>query len=239
MICWLLEQTCSSIEQIQPLYYSQGTDFCRRSQAALDNQKFLTNSDDRMAYLGVLKEREKLTLEQLYTPTPKMKSRNTSNMSPRIATVMEELNNQRKGFQDSGIAVQSSALQEVEQEREVAFEVEAVREVQKQPRYSALSFPGLHADIRSFAKTGRLTAGYLGYEPAFAALQRTPPGAKHRIDCESFASKLFVSKEFTKTVRLPTGQSDRTYLVSPSLPEHRLHFTFREAMRLIIRCSVP
>jgi hypothetical protein len=35
VVCWLLEQTCSGIEQLQPLYYSQGIDFCRRTQAAL------------------------------------------------------------------------------------------------------------------------------------------------------------------------------------------------------------
>lgn len=37
VVCWLLEQTCSGIEQLQPLYYSQGIDFCRRTQAALSH----------------------------------------------------------------------------------------------------------------------------------------------------------------------------------------------------------
>ena len=37
---------------------------------------------------------------------------------------MKKLNHQRKGFQDAGDALHGSALQEVEQEREVAYEVE-------------------------------------------------------------------------------------------------------------------
>jgi hypothetical protein len=52
----------------------------------------------------------------------------------------------RKAFQDTGNAVHSSTLQEVEQEREVAFEVETVREVQKPVHYSPLTFRGLHRD---------------------------------------------------------------------------------------------
>ncbi|EHK96031.1 hypothetical protein M7I_8285 [Glarea lozoyensis 74030] len=49
---------------------------------------------------------------------------------------MKELGIRRKAFQDTGNAVHSSALQEVEQEKEVAFEVETIREVQKQEHYS-------------------------------------------------------------------------------------------------------
>jgi hypothetical protein len=45
---------------------------------------------------------------------------------------MKELGIRRKAFQDTGNAVHSSALQEVEQEKEVAFEVETICEVQKQ-----------------------------------------------------------------------------------------------------------
>ena len=76
---------------------------------------------------------------------------------------MKELNVRRKGFQDSGNAVHGSALQEVEQEREVAFEVEVVREVEKPVHYSPLSFPGLHQDIIDFVKTGTLAARSGGY----------------------------------------------------------------------------
>lgn len=44
VICWLLEQTCNGIEQMQPLYYAQGADYCHRIQAALNNSHFFERS---------------------------------------------------------------------------------------------------------------------------------------------------------------------------------------------------
>jgi hypothetical protein len=55
VICWLLEQTCRGIEQLQPLYYAQGMDFCRRTQASLDNSDFLANEVHREAYLSSIR----------------------------------------------------------------------------------------------------------------------------------------------------------------------------------------
>lgn len=216
VICWLLEQTCSGIEQIQPLYFSQGTDFCRRQQAALDNPDRLVHSDQRDAYLSVLRQTEQQTLAQLYKPRLKSKSAKASEFfSPQVAAFTKELYSRKEGFQDTGNAVHGSALQEVEQEREVAFEVEAVREVQRPVHYSPLSFPGfLHKDVLTFVKTGRLAAGYEGYEHAFVALRRTALGLKHGISSEASAAKLFVSKEFTRTVSMPAGRPNDNFLVS-------------------------
>jgi len=123
VIYWLLEQTCSGIEQLQPLYFSQGASFCRRAQAALDHPEFVANPQQREAYLGSLRQVEQQTLEQLYGHNTKAKpSIPLGKLSPRIAVFMKELNTRRKGFQDTGNAVHGSALQEVEQEREVAYE---------------------------------------------------------------------------------------------------------------------
>lgn len=123
VICWLLEQTCSGIEQLQPLYFSQGADFCRRAQAALDHSEFVANPQQREDYLVSLRQIEQQNLEQLYGHNTKAKSSTPlEKLSPRIAVFMKELNTRRKGFQDTGNAVHGSALQEVEQEREVAYE---------------------------------------------------------------------------------------------------------------------
>lgn len=130
---------------------------------------------------------------------------------------MKELNTRRKAFQDTGGVVQGSALQEVEQEREVAHEVEAVREVQKPVHYSALSFPGLHRDIASFVQTGRLAAGSAGYEQAFVTLRRTALGIKNGVSGEATASKLYVSAEFTKTIKLTQHRPNDNFLVSQRL----------------------
>jgi hypothetical protein len=200
---------------MQPLYFSHGAGFCRRQQAALEYPDYLVDSDQRDAYLSVLRQTEHQTLAQMYKPKLKAKSAKALDFSsPQIATFMKELNSRRKGFQDTGNAVHGSALQEVEQEREVAFEVEAVREVQKPIHYSPLSFSALHKDIIGFVKTGRLAAGSGGYEHAFVALGRTTLGLKHRISSEATNSKFFVSKEFARTVKMPLGRTDDRFLVS-------------------------
>jgi hypothetical protein len=215
IICWLLKQTCRTIEQAQPLYYSHGVHFCHRTQGALDNPEFLDSADERDAYLQVLRQKEHQTLEQLYQPRLKQpkSAKVTGSLSPQIAAFMKELNDRRKGFQDSGNAVHGSALQEVEQEREVAYEVEVVREVEKPVHYSPLSFPGLHKDIVEFVKTGRIVARSGGYEHAFTTLQRTALGLKYVINSEAAASKLLVSREFSRTVSIPLGRPNDNFLV--------------------------
>lgn len=215
VICWLLEQTCSSIEQVQPLFYSHGANFCLRTQAALDSPDFLDNAEQLEAYLSVLRQSERQTLEQLYKPGPKSKPKSKpESFSPDIAEFMKELNTRRKGFQDTGNAVHGSTLQEVEQEREVAFEVEATREIQKPTHYSPLSFSRIHKEIVQFVKTGILAVGYGGYEQAFVALRQTSLGIKYGIRSEATSSRLFVSKEFTRTVSIPSDRPNDNFLVS-------------------------
>ena len=215
VISWLIEQTCEGIEQLQPLFFSQGVDFCRRTQASYDNKDFLDDVDQREAYLGTLRQIERQTLEQLYDVRTQSKSAITSGSSaPEITVFMKELNTRRKAFQDTGNAVHASALQEVEQEREVAFEVEAVREVKKPIHCSPLSFAGLHRDIISFVKIGRLAAGSAGYEQAFVALRRTALGLKYGISSDVTGSHLYVSTEFTKTIVMPRGRPNDNFQVS-------------------------
>ncbi|KAH8687808.1 hypothetical protein BGZ60DRAFT_363637 [Tricladium varicosporioides] len=204
---WLLEQTCNGVEQLQPLYFSQGADFCRRAQAMVDNNSFLIDSSHREKYLSILRQYESQTLEQLYGPKHKAKAViSPGSLTPQIAAFMKELNNQRKSFQDTGIAVHSSALIEVELEREVAHEVENVREVQKPMHYPPLTFSGLHRDILTFFKTGRLVADSVAYENAFTALRKTCLGRKYGVRHEGTTGKLYVSTEFMRTVKFPTDR---------------------------------
>ena len=54
VVHWLLEQTCVQIEQLQPLYISQGNDFCRRAQVShlsQANNGFLVYSEDIITFL--------------------------------------------------------------------------------------------------------------------------------------------------------------------------------------------
>jgi hypothetical protein len=115
---------------------------------------------------------------------------------------MKELDNHRKGFQDFGNAVHGSALQEVEQEREVAYEVEAVREVQHPKVFEALKFSTTHRDIVKFAETGHLVAGSTSHEHLLRTIRRTALGIKHGVDVNAASSRLFASVEYLRTVHL-------------------------------------
>ncbi|EPS41761.1 hypothetical protein H072_4291 [Dactylellina haptotyla CBS 200.50] len=208
VVTWLLHQTCAGIEQLQPLYFSQGLDFCRRFQAAHDNPQFLEDPDHLEEYLNILRQPEQQTLKQMYEPKQAQKTNDSiANPVPEIAKFMEDLKTRRRGFQDTGEAVHGSALQEVEQEREVAFEVESVREVQKPLHYTPYNFPGLHKDLVTFVHTGRAIFNVGGYEPAFQAIRRTISiGEKYQIDLNLPPSSLYSSTEFRKTVHIHSGR---------------------------------
>jgi hypothetical protein len=220
VISWLLKQTASSIEQMQPLYFAQGMDFCQRTQAASRYPDFLTKSAHREQYLRVLRQAEKQTLEQLYGPKTKDRKNDGlllgSTNEGEVSNFVKQLQTRRKQFQDTGAAVHSSALQEVEQQREVAFEVEAVREIQKPVVFHPLSFPGLHPDIWHFARTGRLVPGFTGLQNAFASLKYTQVGRKYGISRFASKSRLYLSREFMRTVKLPNGQFNDNLVVSPA-----------------------
>src|ERR1051325_2899251 len=87
-----------------------------------------------------------------------------SEMLNRFLDVLREHGQSANGTR----LVHSSAFEEVEQEREVEFQVEEVREMQKPCHYRPHAFPGTHPAITCFVITGIL-AGAAGYEPAFEA----------------------------------------------------------------------
>ncbi|CBX97993.1 hypothetical protein LEMA_P094020.1 [Plenodomus lingam JN3] len=200
VVTWLLEQTCRSNEQLQNLYVSQGADFCNRINAEWENADFLSNAKDRSAYVQVLQHPEQQTLEELYgshkehTHVP---SSSTTKFT-QLQTFKNKLNELRLNMSNTATNLHSSALEEVEQEREVEFQVEEVREVQKALHHKAHVFPGLHPAISGFVSTGRL-CGVEGYEHVFDAVSRTSIGK--RFDISGTESCLFVSAEFMKTIK--------------------------------------
>jgi hypothetical protein len=211
-VSWLLEQTCCANEHLQNLYLAQGTDFCRRTNAQWKNVKFLTEKGHREAYLKVIQHPERQTLEQLYGVITDTQPSSIADVpSVELKGFMEELSKQRRAANGNGNVIHSSVLEEVEQEREVEFQVEEVCQVQKPTHYKALAFPGLHEAVSHFAKTGDLAGGH-GYEHAYEALARTSIGQKHNV-CRT-TSHLFVSAEFMRTVELGRCVPNDNFLVS-------------------------
>jgi len=187
---------------MQPLYYSQGMDFCRRMQAATDNPDLWTDDATRENYRTAIRSEEQQTLQQLYEPRTKSRPAGVKGFTnTQVAAFARELNSRRLAFQDTGDSVHGSALQEVEQEREVAFEVESVRQVKKPGQYSSHSFPGLHRDLETFARTGHLPADSHACRHFLQLMRHSKLGRKFEVSVNASKSKLLVSTEFERTIK--------------------------------------
>jgi hypothetical protein len=203
VVRWLLEQTCNGIEQLEPLYFNQGLNYLQRTQAKLEFPDFLENVESREAYLDIVRSKELQSLQQLYEPKYQQRSASikVSAFAPCLRTFVSEVLQRRKGFQDRGFAIHASALEEVEQEREMEFEVEAVREVQDPVHFRALRIGRLHPDLVTLARTGQMPTGSDAFQPMFYALQKTAMGLRHgTITATGTAARLHVSTQFTRTV---------------------------------------
>ncbi|KAI0600730.1 hypothetical protein F4775DRAFT_48634 [Biscogniauxia sp. FL1348] len=201
VISWLLEQTCRTNEDMQNLYIAQGIDFCRRTDAVWRNPQFLTHVDHREKLLRVLQQPERQTLEQLYGGDLARMAGSMGQMSaPKLQGFREQLIRPAT----TSTIFRAGALEIVEQERENQVQVEQVRQLQKRPDFEALTFPGPHPAILKFVRTGlldttMLSQGSCGIEHAFSCIARTTLGK--RFGVRATTSKLYVSKEFGRTIK--------------------------------------
>lgn len=206
VVQWLLEQTCRANEQLQNLHVAQGVDFSRRQNAQWRYDKFLSNEEHRSRLLDVVQGQERQTLEQQYGPSTDaaMKGSVDEVSFPSLKAFMRILATQRKSIGEKldGHGIHSSALEEVEQEREVEFQVEEVRQVAKPVRYQPLRFPGLHDTILNFVRTGQLEGREApeGFMHAFDSLKNTAIGKKFEV--QGTTSHFYCSTEFSRTVHL-------------------------------------
>jgi hypothetical protein len=204
VIRWLLKQTCDGIEQLEPLYINQGTNFLRCTQAQLDYPKFLESEKDRSRYLSVIQSKESQTLKELYEPNHQAREQTQAVFASALQGYIDELSRRREELHNAGFDAQTSAFEEVEQEREMEIQVESVREVQKPVHFDAVKITGLHKDIKAFVKTGRLVAGSEAHLPMFFALANTALGLKDRAvtaASTAMAAGFHVSTQFVKTIR--------------------------------------
>ncbi|KAH8814811.1 hypothetical protein F5884DRAFT_151839 [Xylogone sp. PMI_703] len=210
VVTWLLEQTCKTIEHSRKLYLAQGADFCRRTNAQWEHNKFLTDYSHREAYLAVVQQPERQSLEQLYGNIVDFKATFSQSLQfPEMRKFMEKLHNQSMEVTSSGYDVPSSALEEVEQERQIEFQVEEVRQVQKPIHYNALSFPGLSTVISKFVSSGRLV-GENGYIHVFKALASTSLGQKY--DVRGTSTELYVSAEVMRTIKTKKNRPNDSFM---------------------------
>lgn len=219
VVKWLLEQTCRANESLLNLHLAQGVEFCRRKDAQLTYSRCADDAGERMLYLNVIMQEERQDLEQLYGPVTDRAIKGSPDevYNSVLKRYMAILAEKRKAASQrpKGQRIHSSALEEVEQEREVAYEVQEIRQPEKPIFYQALAFPRLHPAIDRFARTGILR-GMNGYMHAFESLRTTIIGKKFQV--HGTGSRLYCSAEFSRSVDLVIGaKTSDNFLVSRPL----------------------
>jgi hypothetical protein len=208
---WVFGQTCDGIEQLEPSYFAQTSQFLQQEQARLEYSEYLQDPHSRESFLAKVRIKESLSLKQLYEPKSlgQRRAGATGEVMWKAALlgIATQLQDRKKRFQDRGTAVHASALEEVkieqerEAEREVESEVENVREVQQALLFSAYKVKNLHEDIEHFVTFGRLVAGSDAYQPMFSVLGRTGLGLKHGVS-SSMQSQVWISAQFIRTIEV-------------------------------------
>ncbi|KAI8664160.1 hypothetical protein NCS55_00923800 [Fusarium keratoplasticum] len=197
VVHWLLEQSCAASENMMPLHLAQGFDFCRRTNALWKGLDHIHKKESRNQLLRSIQLREDQTLEQLYGAR-QLDSTEFSQLDfQRLVDFRKQLSQQRAESSSSGKAVHSSAFEEVEQEREVEFEVEQVREKQKPTRFTPFEFEKLASQLVAFVQFGQFHDQR--FQQAFMLIGRTSIG--RRFGVQKTSSRLFVSGQFAFSIR--------------------------------------
>ncbi|ATY61665.1 very large low complexity [Cordyceps militaris] len=199
VVRWLLDQSCKANQQMMGLHLSQCWDFCRRTDMLWKHPDYATSGNDLKKVLGVIRQEEQQTLQHMYGPGgPPVPTDRLRLTSRRLLTFTQNVERMARHGQSSC----SSALMEVEQEREVVLEVEHMREKETQRRHVALTFPGPDRGLLDFVKTGcldtRATRSQAPLMQAFEYIGKTKIGRLFRI--QATKSCLYVSREFVRTI---------------------------------------
>ncbi|KAH7263807.1 hypothetical protein BKA59DRAFT_520863 [Fusarium tricinctum] len=208
VVHWLLERSCEASENMMSLHIAQGFDFCRRTDALLEFRKSSQNKKKRNDLLQRTQQPEGQTLEQLYglkqqSSSTSLKAFNSKHLQGFVKDLHEL---EADLFNHQGRA-HSSAFDEVEQQREVEFEVHQLREKQNPARFTALEFPGLDNALVQFCERSEVDIASLHLIQALDFIGNTHLGLKYGI--KGTSSKLFVSKEFSRTVQTQNANAAR------------------------------
>ncbi|KAF5691719.1 hypothetical protein FCIRC_297 [Fusarium circinatum] len=208
IVHWLLEQSCQASDNMMSLHIAQGFDFCRRTNALLEFRKSSQNKKKRDKLLQETQQPEGQTLEQLYGPKEKTSSTGLRVInSTHLQRFMKELHGLEADLVKSQRRACSSAFDEVEQEREVEFEVHQLREKQNPTHLTALTFSGLDKALVQFCDESEVELASLHFISVLDLIGDTYIGLKYGVKGSSL--NLFVSKEFSRTVETRKAEVSR------------------------------
>lgn len=207
VIRWLIEQTCRYIEMYQPLYVSQGLNFCTRRQAARDRRQVISDPWERKMFLKVVEEPEQRTLEELYAPKAPFLDSHGLSSGPALQAYVTKLLEIRKAFSPTASANQASAHEE--QERELAVEVEEERQVQR-PAPAKAANHKLLEDVVSFVQKGSVVFGSTAYENAFNAVRKTTFAETLQREEPVISGKFLASADHLDTIKLSAKDNSQS-----------------------------
>nr|RBQ90595.1 hypothetical protein FVER53263_09945 [Fusarium verticillioides] len=215
IIHWLLEQSCQASDNMMSLHIAQGFDFCRREDALLKFRKSSQSKKTRDKLLKEAQQPEGQTLEQLYGPKEQASSTGFKAIkSAHLKSFVKELYGLQADLVKHQRRACSSAFDEVEQEREVEFEVHQLREKQNPTHLTALQFPGLDKALLRFCEEPVVELASLHFIKALDLIGHTYLGLKYGIKPKATSSKLLVSKEFSRTVQ-PSKADASLHIMRP------------------------
>ncbi|KAG2039123.1 hypothetical protein BDR03DRAFT_1090824 [Suillus americanus] len=178
---WAMLETCLDIQMRASHWVQQGSDFNIRHSAWAELSRTPTSiSTLKTAWF----QPEERSLEDMYAPRSSLQP--FGFFDPDIQRKCEEL----------GFLSASARSMDEEQEREVLHEVERERRVERPPRVEPATHI-LHADVRTFVKTGQIPKGSLAFVPALSSLVNTTAVFHER---NQWAQTVLVTHDFTRTV---------------------------------------
>jgi hypothetical protein len=199
VLCWSITETWQDLKRSMPLWAVQGERFER-------NKDLLCGAATTFAQAEAFLEDEAQTLEARYKPHSQeegdmvmMKTWDLNNKNiTDILTRCKEF-----GAMNFGAASLSE-----EQEREMAPEIEKEIQIER-PAPLKPEPHHLHPDVLTFVSTGQLNNLRGAFRPAFQSLSST--SAASLFELGQFPTELFVTEDFQRTVKAPTGAARRTY----------------------------
>ena len=189
---WTLQETIAQLRTYTPLWAHQGCGFDDRNLAW---ERYKEESNFAAEFVGVLKEKESYSLEELYGVGQSVA---TGNQESQLKIWIQDRCN------EYGVGSTHDAKMREEQEREVSQEKEEERQIERPPS-AVPSTHTLHEDVQTFVSTGSIPRYIKGIISASRCLSQTT--LKHfvnRLGAAAF-SNIWVTEDFARTIQMPAG----------------------------------
>ncbi|KAK5993505.1 hypothetical protein PT974_06937 [Cladobotryum mycophilum] len=203
VLYWTISETWRDLQRTVPLWLTQGVRFYEQD-AFWKQSTDSSGSDEKTEWAKQFLEDEAQSLDFRYRPRAGLES---AQLIQRAGPAMR-LEFQRRCEEFGLKDFRSSALQE-EQERELSPETERERQVEPIPQVEPQKH-SCHADLVHFIERGEFPTNFTTFKTAFQALGDT--SAARHFDVREFHSSIWVTEDFSRTVRMNRSLNNCTDL---------------------------